>query len=176
MKLLRNLKTSTLLGLLALVLGLSGAAVTHANPLQFVPTTQLATATTSVTYLVTGGSATSTSFDAFANGQPIAIDRGVLLTQFAASSTSSVLGIRFQYSIDNVDWYDDQGVQPTTATSSQPYQIATPFSYAWLAAGTATSSKMVNVNFPTRYVRAVYTEAGAGGAIWWQFVPQRQGK
>ncbi len=150
------------------------AGIAHATPLYFVPTTQLAAATSSVTYLISGGNATTTSFDAYAGGQPYAIDKGVLLLQTAASSTSSVLNVTFQYSQDNIDWYGDDLFTITNASTTQPYTISSNVSYSWTAAGTATSSKALNVNFPTRYVRAILSQSGAAGALWWQFVPQRQ--
>jgi hypothetical protein len=155
----------------AIVAGMSlFASISHANPLQFVPTTQLATATTSVAYLVSGGSATTTTFDAYAQGQPLAIDKGVLLLQNAASSTSSVLDVSVQYSNDNIDWYSDQLLAPTTTAMD----ISVANTYHWKATATATTSKAITLSFPTRYVRVVYSASGAAGAIWWQFVPQRQ--
>lgn len=163
-----KIKAAIVCGIVAAALSL-GAFTAYANPFQFVPTTQFATATTTRQYIITGGNSTTTTFDAFAQGQPKAIDKGVLGVQMEASSTSSVLNVALQYSNDGIDWYSDQLLSTTTTMD-----ISVANSYKWTAINTATTSKMVNVQFPTRYVRAIFSEAGAGAAIWWQFTPQRQ--
>lgn len=164
----------TLGGILAMILAVAAifvATSVHANPLFFVPTTQFSAATTSPAYLSVGGTSTTTSFDSYATGQPLAINKGVLLIQNTASSTSSVLGIAVQYSQDNIDWYQDNlPIATTTALSN----ISTANTYTWTAQGTAVSLKAIALNFPTRYVRVVFTSTGAAGAVWWQFVPQRE--
>lgn len=146
----------------------------HANPSQFIAPVSFAAATSSLAYMATGGSATSTAFDSFTAGQPLSINNGVLLLQNVGSSTSSVLNIRFQYSADNIDWYEDELMNITNASTTQPYSINNPNSYNWTAASVATTSKAIIMNFPTRYVRAIFAESGAAGGVWWQFIPQRE--
>lgn len=161
------------LGLLVVAL-LFGANAVHAQRLQFVPSTQSAVATTTLTFIPIGGSATTSAFDSFAQGQIAAIDQGTFLMQNVASSTSAVVTITTQYSQDGIDWYSDELALPVTATTTQAYNIGSPVSYIFTAASTATSSKAVRLNFPTRYIREVITAAGAQDGIWYQFIPQRQ--
>lgn len=151
---------------------------TQANQLYFPITTTSATATTTAAFLTSSGQATSSALDAYQASVTNALDGLSLFVQFAASSTSSSLNIRFQYSYNNIDWYDDSVSQAvgvistTTMTASlQPY-----LSYQWPAYTVATSSKILPVPTPMRYVRAVFTESGAAGAFWYGWQPVRQGK
>lgn len=149
-----------------------------ANPSEFT-VIRSATASTTRTYLSSSGTYVTPAYDSF-NGDPNAADSAVLLTEFEASSTSSVLGIRFQYSagganLDCVaapttcDWFDDNLVSATSTTN-----ISSANSYTWVAASTATTSKAIVMPTPTRYVRAVYTMSGAAGAIWNSMVIKKQ--
>lgn len=173
--------------------------ITEANPSAFLPTTQTAAATTSVSYLAPGTATTTlVAPDAYANGQNKAIDSQVLLVQFAASSTASVLNINFEYSQGNAginctlvgancDWYqnDLNGTFQAT-TSPSTVSVVNVNALTWTFASStvggtgltttngATSTKIFNVQSPTRYVRAVFTMTGSSGAIWAQFVPQRE--
>lgn len=147
--------------------------VANANPLQFKPTVQTATATSSVAYM-TAGTATSTlTIDSNAPGQPFVTDQMALLIQNVASSTSSILNIAIQYSQDGIDWYSDNG---TVVATSTPFQIQVADTYTWTAAGTATTSKALFVRTPTRFVRAVFSvpAGAAAGGVWAQWVPSRQ--
>lgn len=148
------------------------ATISNANPLYFPPTAQSATATSSVTYFATG-TATSTvvSRDSYSTGQPFATDKGTLLIQMVASSTSSVLNLTYEYSQDGIDWYSDN-----LTTTSGANTISLPTTYAWTAAGTATSSKALSLPMPTRYVRVRASVSGAAAGVWMQIVPQVQGK
>lgn len=156
-------------------------STTHANPLYYPVATQSATATTSVTWLTSSGAAsqaTSTALDSYQASVTNGWDELTLIVQTAASSTSSSLNVRFQYSINGIDWADDNVSQSvgnfstTTATAS----VQVPLSYQWLAAGTATSSKILNVATPARFVRAIFTQTGAAGNLWYAWQPVRQGK
>lgn len=150
------------------------ALTAHANPLFFFPVTQSAAATSTLTILANGASATSTAVDSYGiPGQPLALNKGTLLIQDTASSTSSVLNIAFQYSNDNLDWYSDD-LTSQTATTTGAINVSAANSFNWTAAGTVTALKSLTVSFPTRYVRAIFTESGAAAGIWWEFVPQRE--
>lgn len=148
---------------------LGGASIAYANPSQFVTPTQFNDATTTAQFIVSTGNATSTVFDAYGQGTPKAIDSGVMLLNFTASSTSSILGISLQYSNNNVDWFGDTLIATSTVTT-----INTPYTYSWQNPSTVVTSRAITVPFPTRYTRAVFTMAGANGSVWWQFVPKRQ--
>lgn len=158
------------IGSLVILAVLGFANLSHANPLFFPATAQFATATTTVQYFATGTATTTlVTFDSYSQGQPKATDKGVLLVQEAASSTSSVIQTTLEYSQDGIDWYADN-----TITASGVNNTSAPIAFAWTAAGTATSSKAYSVPMPTRYVRAKFSVTGAGAAVWAQIVPQRQ--
>lgn len=155
----------------------------HANPLRYVAPASTAEATTTVA-LMTPGTATTTTavFDSFAAGANAYPDRAALLTQFTASSTNSILGIRLEYSQDNIDWYADNLNE--NATTSAVNSINTASSFSWTFASTTPaagaigntnrSSKVIFINVPTRYIRAVYTITGGNGGVWGSIIPQRQ--
>lgn len=169
-----NLKRSSLISLagialLVAILAIAGFAQhAKANALD-MGTKSSAAATTTVTYFTTTTATTTLiTYDSFANGDPNAFDKLALSTQFAASSTASVLSIYIQYSQDGIDWYDNN----TTSTSTG--DISGPIYNTWTAAGTATSSKIITVNTPTRFTRVNYAIKGASGAVWAQFISQKQ--
>lgn len=145
------------------------APIAKANPLAFLTPVQTATATSSVAYMTSGLATSTLTFDSYAQGQIKATDKGILLLQTVASSTSSVFTIAFQYSQDNIDWYNDNTTATTTNTN-----VAVPQVFSFTATGTATTSRALPVNFPTRYVRVQSSVLGASGAVWQQIVPQRQ--
>ncbi len=161
-----------LIGILAL------ASITHANPSQFAPTVQTATATTSVAYMTAGNGTTTLPYDSYNvtygtnTGSTYATNMATLLVQTAASSTSSVFSITLQYSQDNIDWYNDNLSQGATTTAVKNVSMAN--SYTWTAGGTATTSKAILIQTPTRYVRSVIGVTGASGAVWQQIVPIKE--
>lgn len=150
------------------LLGAYGFAV-HANPFQFVPTVQTATATTSPAFIGVGTGTTTLIYDSFTQGQIKAADKGVLLLQTAASSTSSVYAVSVSYSQDGIDYYQDNTIATTTVTN-----VGTAQSYVFTAAGTATSSRALPLSFPTRFVKVTTSMTGAAGTAWEQILPQRQ--
>lgn len=147
----------------------------EANPSFFSPTVQTASATTTVNYATAGTGTTTLTYDTYTAGNTYKTNSAVLFTQFAASSTASVLNINLQYSQDGIDWYSDNLVSASTTVNSVLY-IQTANSYTWVAAGTATSSKAILIQTPTRFVRAIETiPVGAGaGAVWAQIVPNKE--
>lgn len=171
---MKLLSKKVVLSVLAAIVGVGfvgGALVAHANPLQFVPTVQTATATTTRAYLTTATTATTT-FDSFTPGGQIkAANNATFFLQVEASSTSSIIGVKFQYSQDGVDWYEDNISLAATTTVTN---IQTPHSYTWPAQTVATSSRAFTVPTPTRYVRAVVSTTGASASIWNQFIPLRE--
>lgn len=154
------------------------AGTIHANPLRFPPQVASAAATTTATFLTTAGATTTlATYDSYANngvsggGSTQALDKATVLLQFAASSTSSLLNVTVQHSMDGIDWYDDEIFMPTSAAY---VSILNPTVYTWLAAGTATSSKAVSVAAPLRFVRVQAKISGAAGAVWAAIQPQKQ--
>lgn len=129
-----------------------------------------ASATTTVTYLTPGTATSTQTYDSYGGGvgDPNASTNAVMLLQFAASSTSSVLNINVQYSMNGIDWYSDNLGAATSSTG-----INVQNSYTWTAAGTATSSKAITIPTPVRYSRAVIGILGAGGAVYSNIVAQK---
>ena len=172
---------SALLLTALLIISLFGFATrTHANPLRFPPAVASATATTTSTYFVAGTTATTTmaTYDTYSNtgvsgvgGSTQAMDKASLLIQLAASSTSSILRTTFEYSQDGIDWYEDEIFVPATSGYTS---IGQPTVYTWTANGTATSSKIVNVPTPLRYVRVRMRVEGANASVWAAIQPQKQ--
>jgi hypothetical protein len=163
-----NKKYLIIAGLVLIGVGFSLTA--KANALFFLPTVQTATATTTAAFIGVGTGTTTLSFDAYANGATRAANYATLFTQFAASSTSSLLTITPQYSQDGVDWYSDSTLIATSSVTA----IQTANTYTWLAATTATSSRAIVIKTPTRYTRVQYSLTGAAGAVWAQIVPARE--
>ncbi len=146
----------------------------HANPSDL--NLSNTTATTTVSFVVVGTATSTETYDSYGGGvgEPNASDGATLFVQMAASSTSSVLGIQLQYSQNGIDWFDDDLLQLTNATTTQATNVAVANSYTWKAAGTATTSKAFNVPTPTRYVRAVISATGANAAVWKVIIAKKQ--
>lgn len=195
-------------GLLALAFMVGGVA--HANPsdfttpVQFTASTTNSTATTTSTagylprYITNGGATagyatTTLTFDTYANQNDFKSDGATLFTIFNASGTQAQLLINVQYSQNNIDWFDDGGVNIAatssnmTITNPMTWRLSTATStYANFQAGfrptvanATTTMSAINVRVPTRYVRAIYSLAfdansGANGAIWPQWIPYRE--
>lgn len=160
------------LSIIAVISIFSFSSFVGANPTYFPPTVQTNIATTTPAYLTAGSGNSIITYDSFVNGNPTKTDKATLFTQTAASSTSSVYGIAFEYSQDGIDWYADNLEQGATTTAIR--DVSTANSYKWTATGTATSSKALTFPTPTRYTRVKYTVAGAAGAIWGQVVPTKE--
>lgn len=181
---MKFIKSLSILGLVVII-GFVAQPV-HAQPLQFVPTVQTAPATTTLSYMTPGTATTTLTYDSFLNGQIKGINQGVLLTQFTASSTGTIFNINIEDSQDGIDWYKDN-TNAIAATTSLPYALNTVNSYTFpfastsadgapVAANNKTSFKAVTIDFPTRFVRIFYTLVlgGNNGAVWGQFISERQ--
>lgn len=189
----------------ATIVGLASyAIVANANPSQFVQTTQTATATTSVAYMLPGTATTTLIFDTYNvnTGNNYTANKVNLLTQFTASSTLSQLNTNIEYSNGPVagadcvatptacDWAQDTGTNMKGfATTSLPYNENPVASYKWTFASSSQGQAAVStsnnrdwrslqIQVPTRYVRVVYTCAigGAGCGVWGQIVPIKETK
>ena len=158
-----------------------------ANPLSF-SRTQTATATTSPVYM-TAGTATTTLTHDFGTGNNFSGDSASLLVQLAGSSTATVLNIDVEYSQDGADWYAtsigwnaDVGVSTTSPALGPLQQIAFQFASSTINrsvvtnANSATSTRIVKIPTPTRFVRAILTLATGStrGAVWAEFIGKKQ--
>ncbi len=135
--------------------------------------------TSSISYMSPGNATTTVTcnlqrISALAGGTD-SVDSAVLAIQYHASSTAlSELDWYFEYSQDGVDWYKSNNF-PTLATTT----LAVPQNYSWrqystttvVTNGFATSSldkKVVSVDTPTRWIRAVFTNPiGANNVGFW---------
>ena len=164
----RLIKISSIIGVVVIgvVFGVKSVGATSSF---FLPTSQTATATSSVNYMTAGNATTTLVMDSFGNGIPRLTDNAVLFLQTVASSTSAVYKVAIQYSMDNQDWYNAN--LPATTTVMD---ISVPYSYKLTAVSTATTSTAINVSVPTRYARVVISITGASGGVWAQFQPSRQ--
>lgn len=151
----------------------AGIGFVTANPAYFITVPASATATTTPIFLSSSGVATTTALDAYGTGTNFGFQQNALIVQDSASSTSSILTIRYQYSIDGKNWADDNYNYPV-ATTTSPVSIGTYASYVWNAATTATTTKILNTPTPTRYVRAILSESGAAAGIWYTWAPAKQ--
>lgn len=151
----------------------AGVGFVAANPTYFLTVPASATATTTPIFLTSSGVATTSALDAYGTGTNFGFQQNALIVQDSASSTSSILTIRYQYSIDGINWADDNYNYPV-ATTTSPVSIGAYASYVWNAATTATTTKILNVPTPTRYVRAILSESGAAAGIWYTWAPAKQ--
>lgn len=166
--------------------GYASINVVKANPTFAPVTVQTATATSTITYMSPGVATTTLTLDTYSSGNPRLAYNATLLIQFVGTSTASILNTNIQYSQDGIDWYQDGGsLTNNFATTTKPFDIGqvNTFNYTFSstspslgAAISATSTRAVRVNTPTRYVRALFTMpiGSANGAIWAQFVPIKE--
>lgn len=179
------------------------ATVAHANPLQYTNTTQTAAATSSPVYMTPGTATTTLVADSFQSttGNNYANNKIALLLQFIASSTASQLNMNLEYSngypgVDCVatpnacDWYEDNATNEYGFGTTTPnFLLAIIPQYQWKfasstvgqlapAANNNRATRLLSINTPARYVRAVFTCAvgGAGCGVWAQFVPSKEVK
>lgn len=175
-----------------------------ANPIFITPTFKTATATTTVTFIPSGGTATSSfAFDSYNTGNPRPANWATLFVALSATNTtqSATLNINVQYAQDNngqdcasaslavqnsCDWYEDSGTNLSTfATTTKIFDVsrASQFVYAFAsttpdfrAASTATSTRAIRINTPTRYTRVVFTTPpGAPSLAYWaQWIPVKE--
>lgn len=164
----------------------------YANPSQFTNTTQTASATTSVTYILPGVATSTLVADTYqsATGNNYVNNTTELLLQFTASSTLSQLNIAFEYSngyglngngADCVttptacDWYQDTftNVQNFSTTTLPMVSVFNTPVYGFVfasstiagqqpAANNNRTTRAISLNVPTRYVRAVFSCNGGG--------------
>lgn len=159
------------------------------------PPVSMATSTASATSTrryMTGGNSTSTLIlDAGMDGSQFLGGSLSLLIQYDGSSTASVLNSAIQYSNDGIDWYYDSqmGTYANLTGSSSP-SLANPMTIVFPFAtssqdqvnstmNNASSSTRIakDINWPTRYVRAVFSQApGANGAFWAQMIGKKENR
>lgn len=195
----RQLLLGSLLALLivALTVLCFGIQKVSANPSGFTPTASSAAATSTLVYQTAGTATTTLVFDSYtllgtnqaSAGITQAVDSVALLEQFTGSSTASTLNADIQYSQDGKDWYafafgsnftvNAASTSPSVAavtTVSFPFASSTIDRLTSAAVVATSSTRIVILPIPTRFVRAVfYMPVGSlNGAYFAQFVAKRQ--
>lgn len=179
-----KLRSIAVVGLAAACIAMSFAVATRANPLFFLVPTTSSSATTTPTYLGSAGQATSTPLDAYNTSSNQAFDGLSLLVQQVASTSASITNIRFQYAIqlgtancvttpNACDWYDDNFTPIGTTTNTVSLRPYVSFQLPGNASASTTTT-IFKVQTPARYVRAIFTESGAAGSVWYAWQPTRQ--
>lgn len=173
------------------------ATVAYANPSFFASSASTSTATTTPTFLAANTAIATTTlpiYDSYEVGGTNQTNQGKinvpdevnLAIQFTASSTTSVLGWKYEYSQDGIDWYEDDYMDAGRLSTSSIVNVSAGYTQTWTfasstvggqtpAASNQISGKLVTVPVPMRYVRVVfYSASTARGAVWATFIPQKQ--
>jgi hypothetical protein len=104
------------------------------------------------------------------------IEQLTLLVMVGSSTTPPVLSYRVQFSSDGVDWYDEDII--TTSLATTTYHVSTGAVHTWVYASTTANQTIVNgsnnvkfitkkiviPNMDTTYTRIVWLN-GAGGDV-----------
>lgn len=169
-----------------------GTVAVRANP-SFFSNTQTAAATTSITYLTPGTATTTLVYDAGAFGDSFASNGASLLIMWNGSSTVSTLNADIQYSQNGQDWFNngmgtdiDAGIGSSSPSLANPVSITLAYAstspdragFFGNAVAASSTNRIVNVDMPTRYVRAVFfvPVGSPNGALWAQFIAQKQNR
>lgn len=193
-------KYTLTLSIIVLSVLVSGAVIVKANSSFFLGVAASSSSTTTPTFIQPGLATTTYAFDAYATSQPRPADKAALLVQYMATSAAPVVNINIEYAQDNptgvscitfptaCDWYQSTPtVENGYATSSTAFDITQVPFFRWTFASStaglvgvaqtaATTTRILSIQTPARYVRAIFTvPIGAGyGAVWAQWLPQRQ--
>lgn len=188
---------------LATIFAFFFAGIVYANPSAFVKGVATSTSTSTPTYFAITAT-TTLAFDAFqlAGTQPSSnkVDTATIGIQLTATSTATVLTWRYEFAIDQAgvdcsvtqtacDWYSDNLISSTNATTTQNIDNSVPFTHTWkfssstdycsssqFVASSSRGCKLIVVPTPTRYIRVVFYLApgSANGAIYAALVPTRE--
>jgi hypothetical protein len=165
----------------ALVLFVLGTfvSIARANPsaLNRAAACQTASATTSLVSMSAGNATTTITCD-MQYATALVSDSAVLEVQRTASSTNSVTKIKFEYSMDRIDWYSDHLNMFATTSPVIGFPSSAFTSYTWQFAsstiGAASTSPagsdaiVIPFSVPTRYVRVIMTvPAQASSSLLW---------
>lgn len=178
------------IGIAALALfGVAGIAY---GASYFSATVQTSAATSTPAYMTPGNATSTLTYNTLTNtsvatatpsGSQAATKAEFvyLAGQLTGSSTSAVIHITPEYSVDGIDWYQGYGlvVNISTTTPNPTYAYGTVDSinlpYASTTVGGLSASSvdrfLVKIPVPTKDVRLVVTLTGANAAFWGQIVP-----
>lgn len=181
-------KTSNLKFIIAiLIVAVCGVGtIAYANPLYVGTKAQTATASSTLSYLTPGMATTTLVYDSYEqfgtnetnSGNQTIANSIALGIQGIGSSTATVINIACEFSDNGTDWYQNE-IFP--ASTSNPLNIATPFSFTFTNASSTIGGiafngfkKIMQCPLPLRYVRAIITDTGSSTGIWATFIPTKQ--
>lgn len=200
---IKNHKIASIVSAIVAIFMMGFAGIVYANPSLLAKGVSTSTATSTPSYFAVNATSTL-AFDAFqvAGTQPSSnkIDSATIAVQLNATNTTTNLNWRYEYAVDQAgvdcsvtqlacDWYSDNLITNTNATTTQNVDQSVPFTHSWkfssstdfctTADAIATRNrgcKLINVPTPTRYVRIVFFLApgSANGSMWATFVPTRE--
>jgi hypothetical protein len=139
--------------------------------------TQTATATTTVAYMTPGTASTTITVDNSLNTP----NEMSLYVQLTSSTTATVLNWEYEYSMDQIDWWDED-LTPTSVAiaDTQVQHSSTTITHVWNPgdANASTSNKVFIMpnKYAARYSRVVFTlPIGVdNGALWAEVVPIKE--
>lgn len=173
---MKKLIIGIIVGMVAMIAG-----VAYANSSYFAVHTPTATATTSPTYMTAG--AATTTLDVNAAGGSNKIDSALIVFQVKASTTQAQqLGMKVQYSLNNIDWYaQTEATSTTNAIAGEKeyrFVLATSTDQLTATSGTLTYRihKSIPIETPTPYVRVqFFVPVGQSPLdIWADYQPIKQ--
>lgn len=153
------------------------------GPSQTGTRVQTATETTSPNYMTPGTATTTLTFNSTTQGDRALPDELNLYLQSTASTSATVWEWKYQYSMNNIDWFDEDMQTPSALTPGlDTYEHAsTTITHRWNPGSTTASTTRKIFDVPTygaRYIRAVIGIGigTANGSLWAELVPIKQVK
>ena len=145
--------------------------------------------TTGYTFITAGKATTTATCNTQLGGLGAdVLDETSLLVNLTSSSSLARTIIYIEYSHDGIDWYQDAGTYVDGyATTSKPFDLTANSLTLQMASTTAgqgaynnalvaTTTRIVKLKTPTKWIRAVFTNPPGGTtfAIWGAFVNKAQ--
>lgn len=121
-----------------------------------------AAATTTVTFLQTSSTATSSITNLVGDASAFHLD-----LQATASSSATVYQYWIYYSMNGIDWYPENfTVTSPTSGSQVALEASTTVPHNWSPGTTAVTRKHVVVPVEGKYVKVDFGVTGANGSLW----------
>lgn len=163
-----------LLAVLALVYGQSQKARAYPSFVQIKSTAGEGIIATTTTNTLTPGTGTTTL--SWANEE---IDANGLYIALKASTTAATLQWSYQWSNNNVDWYEQDSVSDTTGISQNTFEHAsTTITHRWTPGNSTASTTMkalVIPPVPSKYARVQFTmPIGSSNALLYAEVARKR--
>ena len=185
----KKINKSILVTIIAVSAFIISANVAHANPTYFGVTASTSAATTSPSYMTPGTATTSMVIDSFLPSEKLYQYKSggaVVLINFFASSTLTVLNGKLEYSQDGIDWFADSVNDfMSHGTTTTGIDLGTSNYFSWKFASSSLNgvaptannnlaTRAIIVSMPTRFARIVYSLTGGNGAVWSQGIPYKE--